>query len=474
VSYRFPFIDNNAYQGGGIDTRYPRNLIFKPFHQGGKPALVLAPGLETLVDTGTGMEIRGMTTMDDNVYIVAGNRLFSMNDKTQLTEIDGDPILTETGLVTMDFNDALNNHHLVICDGTYSYCYKETTGLLTRLSSDDHDFMGGESVTFVNGRWVFNRIDSNRFFWSGLNDGLSHDAASFFGVQSPTGNIIRVLADKDEVIVFKKSGIAFFAVFTSDGNPYTHRPGSDMSVGLHARNAVARLDNTTYWLGEDLNVYRANGYSPVVISSHQITREFESYEITEDAIAYAYVFDGLPYFSLTFPTAGKSWVYDAANKRWFERSSYRKNKSSDGRYRGNCYTKFGHRHLIGDYENGLIYELSNAIFQENNNPIRFSNTCPIWDNNRDYQDLSEVEVVCEQGNADLSGQGKAPQMILRYSKDNGRTWSNELWREMGLRGQYGARVLWNRLGSARSWLIEISGSDPIKWVITDVYARPPE
>jgi hypothetical protein len=59
--------------------------------------------------------------------------------------------------------------------------------------------------------------------------------------------------------------------------------------------------------------------------------------------------------------------------------------------------------------------------------------------------------------------------MLRWSNDGGRTWGNELWREIGAMGETGTRAIWRRLGDTdklRDRVYELSGSDPVRIVIT--------
>lgn len=56
---------------------------------------------------------------------------------------------------------------------------------------------------------------------------------------------------------------------------------------------------------------------------------------------------------------------------------------------------------------------------------------------------------------------REPMIALRLSKDGGHTWGNELLRGMGNGGEYKKRVFWNRLGSARDFVPELSTAEPI-------------
>lgn len=55
---------------------------------------------------------------------------------------------------------------------------------------------------------------------------------------------------------------------------------------------------------------------------------------------------------------------------------------------------------------------------------------------------------------------RGPVVTMRYSKDSGHTWSDGVDRDCGQAGEYGKRVIWNRLGVSRDRVFEISTADP--------------
>jgi PKD repeat protein len=64
------------------------------------------------------------------------------------------------------------------------------------------------------------------------------------------------------------------------------------------------------------------------------------------------------------------------------------------------------------------------------------------------------------------------QVMLRISNDGGKTWSiPEMWRSAGKLGEYDTRVRWNRLGSARRRVFEVSVTDSIPWRIQGVFLK---
>jgi hypothetical protein len=62
-----------------------------------------------------------------------------------------------------------------------------------------------------------------------------------------------------------------------------------------------------------------------------------------------------------------------------------------------------------------------------------------------------------------------PQIMLRWSDDGGKTWSNEYWESAGQAGTYKTRAHWHRLGRSRDRIYEMVVSDPIDWRIIDAY-----
>ena len=80
------------------------------------------------------------------------------------------------------------------------------------------------------------------------------------------------------------------------------------------------------------------------------------------------------------------------------------------------------------------------------------------------------EVYCETGVGLNSGQGSDPQIMLQYSDDGGRTYSNELWRSLGVIGAYKTRAIWRRLGQFRSRQIVLTITDPVRRLVMAYYA----
>lgn len=62
-----------------------------------------------------------------------------------------------------------------------------------------------------------------------------------------------------------------------------------------------------------------------------------------------------------------------------------------------------------------------------------------------------------------------PQIMLRWSDDGGKTWSDEHWQSAGQAGTFKTRAHWYRLGRSRDRVYEMVLDDPIDWRVIDAY-----
>jgi hypothetical protein len=58
-----------------------------------------------------------------------------------------------------------------------------------------------------------------------------------------------------------------------------------------------------------------------------------------------------------------------------------------------------------------------------------------------------------------------PQVSLRISRDGGRTFGNERKVPLGKVGEYYSRVMLRRLGSARDFVVKITLTDSVRFVL---------
>lgn len=361
-----------------------------------------------------------------------------------------------------------NGISAVFVDGT-------TTAPTVNLSTYLAGFMGGDGwmgadfVDYLDGYFVFKKPDSQIFYITGVLD-LTLDALDFASSESSPDKIVAQIVDHEELIQFNETTTE---VFSNTGNidfPFQRRNGATLEVGCAAKHSPAKLDNSVVWLGSDERgdcvVWRMQGYQPVRISTHALEAALRTYSVVSDAQAYSYQQNGHSFYVLTFPIANRTWVYDAATGLWAERA-YRDSSNTYLRERPNCHVFFNRRHLVGDFENGNIYELDPETYTANGDVIPRIKTFAHMSGNGKRQFFRSLELDMEVGVGNASDPD--PQISLRWSDDGGNTWSSTLTRSLGRVGEYRRQVKFNQLGSGYNRVFEVATTAKCKVVLQGAF-----
>jgi hypothetical protein len=369
---------------------------------------------------------------------------------------------TSSGQVSI----ADNGTDAVIVDGSYGYVVNLTTYAFSQISSAS--FYGADIVDYLDDYFIFNRPNTEQFYISGIG-ATTFDALDFASAEGNPDMLVSLIVDHRELWLF---GAESTDVFYNSGNVDfpIERQNTTLEHGCAAKFSVAKIDNTVFWLGKDKlgqgTVWRAQGYTPVRIGTHALEFAIGGYSDISDAIAYTYQQEGHSFYVLTFPTANKTWVYDASTNLWHERAYLKPSDGSMNRHRSNCHIFYNNLHMVGDWENGKIYALDMDYYSDNGDPMPAIRTGGhVTNPDALFMFWGELEVFLESGIGLQTGQGSAPIVQLDWSDDGGHTWSNRHNASMGAVGNYQTRARWQRLGRSRDRIPRITISDPVKRVI---------
>lgn len=364
-----------------------------------------------------------------------------------------------------------NGSQLVIVNtGTGSASvYDSRTGVLSAIT--DGDFWRASSVSYVDGYHIFSRPNSGQWFISDLLEAASFDSLDFATAETYPDQLVRVFVDHREVWLFGDQSTEIWTNTGAASFPFTRLSGTVLERGCGAAGSVAKMDNSVYWLGNDRVIYRAAGYQPQRISTHALEYALASYAVVSDAQAFCYSMEGHSFFCVSFPSAGHTWVYDAASGLWHERESRDDEGRSLGRWRVGSYAKCYGLHLAGDYADNRIYLLDLDEGTEAGLPIRRVATSPPIAAAGSRLSMSRVEIEAETGVGLTVGQGRDPAAMLEWSDDGGRTWSSEHWSTLGAIGAYRRRCRWYRLGQFRERYLRLTIADPVRVAILGASAE---
>lgn len=424
-------------------------------------AVFVAPGMVSFVSVGTG-PIRNLHLMNNIVYVVSGQRLYSVTLAGVVTDLGGS--IPGTNYTPM----ADNGTQVCIVNGSNGYIYSATGGF--QIISDAN-FHSANSVTFYDNYFVFDWAGTNKFFNSNSLDGTSYSGTDFASAEVSSDLVLSLVNQQENLLIFGQSTIETWYDAGQVNFPFARVDGGTIERGCAAALTPIKEDNSVFFLGDDLVYYRLNGTSLTRISTHAIEQAWQGYATVSDAYSFSYTFEGHKFINVVFPSANATWVHDIATGLWHERESWDINNQSYGRWRGTCALKAFGKVLVGDFYSGSIGYLDATTFTEFGNIQQAMLTSPTIHKDRKRIFISCLEMDVESGVGLNAGQGSDPQIMLDISRDGGRTFgSPQRFNSLGKIGAYLQRVRWLRLGQARQWIFRVYISDPVKRVILRAHA----
>jgi hypothetical protein len=330
-------------------------------------------------------------------------------------------------------------------------------------------------VDVVDNYNIYNEPGTQNWACTDLGSSLSTQA--LYGTADGSSDLlVTLIVNQRQVYLI---GEVTTEVWTDVGNviagitsfPFQRVPGTSSQSGIVAKYSLARLGETFACVAKDnrgaATIEKMEGYTWVRISTHAVEQSLLN-SVVSDAIAYTYQIEGHEMYVVTFPSVGEyglTWVYDLSTKSWHKWLSWDSNLAVYKRHRSNCAAFFANKNIVGDFENGKIYSLDNAVYTDDGNTIRRLRRAVHLTQDLQRQYFDSFQIQFQPGVGLNTGQGNDPQAMLRWSNDGGSTFSNEHWVSIGKIGNYVNRALWRRLGWSRDRIFEVVISDPVKTVI---------
>jgi hypothetical protein len=360
--------------------------------------------------------------------------------------------------------------------GTYTVSPSQTAASATIyalnwtvLPTTDGAFEGGGTVDITDNYFIYNKPNSQLWAASDLLSPIT-DPLSFASKDGSPDDLVALIVDRREVYLLGEMSSEVWIDSGAVPFPFTRIPGTSTQQGIAAQWSCARMGNSFAYVSKnnrgEAMIVRMNGYFPERISTHAVETTLVNQNVS-DALAWTYQLEGHEVYVVTFPSIGENgltWAFDNTTGLW-HKWLYRNNQNQFERHRGNCCAFFNQQVLVGDYENGKIYQVAREFYTDDGQPIRRIRRAPHITSDLQRQYFHELQIQFQPGVGLSTGQGQDPQAMLRWSNDGGSTWSNEYWTSIGKQGKYQNRAIWRRLGWSRDKVFEVSVSDPVKAVI---------
>lgn len=425
--------------------------------------------------------IRGWWVVNNLLYVVAGAGFYSVSTLGVVTTINTSVILTASGIVGM----MDNGFHVMITDGVGGYAYTLVAGSYAQVALNaagsfakltDANFPNGASTChFLNGFAIAEQQpNSRRFSVSAAYDltNWSYNSLPIYGTKDDySDNIQAVEAVKGTLVPMGLGSIEFWQTVGTTPFPFSRIPGATQAVGLAAVNSRAHLNESLVFLGTSqdggVQVFKLDGYQATPISTSDIDYIIKTFTTWQDAVGLTYLIDGHHMYQLTFPTAGRSFLYDDKTTFW---SEVQTGLSLQARHFANIGIAFNSKNYVSDSSTGRIYQLSDQVYTDNGTPIKRQVASRHIHEGGNLFSIAQVFADFETGVGLQDGQGSDPKVMLQISKDNGRTFGPEKWADLGAVGKYLTRAFWRRLGRGRDFVFQLTVTDSVKFTIVHASA----
>lgn len=418
--------------------------------QGKNNAMIInAPGFESRKTLGSG-PIRAAISTESGDFFVSGNEVYKESDSSLIGTID-----TYTGDIAMIDNGV----QLGVFEGNKGWTYTYATSTFAEIT--DADLVNCTQAVFMDGYGVLLEADSARFWITTLYDFTAIDPLDFATAESKPDNAVAIVSDNDELIIFGKETTQFYYNSGNADFPFDKYPGT-AARGCAAANSVVADDNTIFYLGDDRVFYRMNGRQPVRISTHAEEFQISDIDNIEDCYAFSYTQEGHKFYVISFYSGGITLVYDVSTQRWHQR------KSKDLNYwRGKTAIKIRDKIVVGDSENGNIYNLKTDVYTEAGTEIQREIIFPAAHRTQNDYIHNYIELDVESGTGLETGQGDDPKIMLTWS-DNGKNFGNDIEVPVGKIGDFDTKQTIYSLGISNRRDYKIRFTDPVKFVVLGV------
>ena len=348
--------------------------------------LAMVPGMRVFSDIGDGPH-RGAHDVEGKKFVVSGSKLYQITVDGVATEIGTIP---GTGRVCMAHNQITGGNQLVIGAGSVGYCYNTYTGVFGQITDDA--FPGMIACDFLNQRIL--GVEPQRRYWfhSALVDATDYNALDEYQAETSPDRIVGLIALHNEVLVFGERTIEPWTNVPTENQAFQLQRGSVIESGCASGNTICKLDQSVFYLTENGQIARLNGYVPQIISTHALEGAIKDCDWSR-AFAFTWEDKGHTVYYITFPD-GQTWGYDVRQGEWHRRKSF-----GLERWRLNTLFKSAGLWLGGDFQNGKVYRLDWDYALDGCDPIERIRSSGYVHKDGERARINALQIVMDSGAA---------------------------------------------------------------------------
>lgn len=418
------------------------------------------PGLKPLVSPGAPAPNRCLYQASNGTgYTVIGSGVYAVDPAWNLTLLGNITPARSNPVSIID-----NGQSLVIVDGSPNQWQVDlVTQAFAPLVDPSGNFAGADRVDTLDGFVIWNR-PATRQYGATFDNLLTTDGLSVGSKGTYPDPLQTLIVRRTEVVLL---GALKGEIHYNVGNvqfPFARLPGAYIEYGCAAKYSVAAIDISVFWLSRSLEgksmVLRLKGYEVTEISTPWVVNKIDAIADISDARGYCYQQKGHVFYQLIFPSGDLTLTFDDSIRdpmaAWHQRC-WTDSNGALHRVRDNCFALINNTPVVGDWENGTIYQLDNDTYTDTVagtvGPISFIRGFPhiskgydakgqLVDTDGKSLTFKRFSAQLEGGNGPLDVNGKPAVVGLRWSDDRGRSWGQTVLQSDGAPGEYATDTTW--------------------------------
>lgn len=384
-------------------------------------------------------QLRGLQKFNGVLHALRGDTLYAIDGGGEATSIG------TLGSTAGPVDFAVNTIQMGITDGTALWVYDGTT------LQQNASYVPGDRITVAGQRLFFSQLNTQRVGYSALANMMSIDPLDFFSAERVPDNLIGIVDVYGQLLLLgSESGEVWEVV--GGAEVVARNDGAYIEHGLAAAHSLKKVAGSCMWLAStergQASVMQLQGYQAKPVSTRAIEERFEGIELSA-ATAYTRSAGKQEFYCLNVPGLDTTLVYDTTWKQWHEEAEL-----VNGQYRpfrARCHAFVYGQHFVGA-EDGIVYRMDPRVNTFAGQPKCRDRISPVIS----YPSIRELQfprlgLMCEKATNGT--------VMMRYSDDNGATWSNWHTKSAGATGQYRQQVVFRRLGTGYDRVYQVRMTD---------------
>ena len=383
--------------------------------------------------------------VDNTLYLVVDGALFRVHfgiDSATMFPVTGTKLsVFGNGRCYMNYMQNGTGYDFSIYSGQNGYVYNTTNNTLTQIP----DFQGSIACGFLDQYMIGLRPDGTFWFTSDVGNPLAFSTFDTYSSEASPDILVGLAVTTREIWVFNQSTIE---IFYNAGQQFERNNGAVIQRGCMANNSIQVVSGTPIWLGDDGRVYMANGYQAQAISTPAIESELAKSADLTNCHSYQWESRGHVVYCLTI-NDGMTFCYDMATQIWHRRESFLSKNSNAW-----AVVRVGNKQYCIDRNTTNLYLFDWNHYRDDDafNTLVCKRRTQYYHSNGQWMRCNQLFLVMNTGDVPPN---TTSEILLRYSDDSGRNWSNYRKVTLGATGEYAKDIRFYNLGRTNNRLFEI-------------------